>query len=717
MKRDTIELVSKHNLREALSKLGETAGKLEHWQLKSEIDNLETTYNYMLQYASQGVNDPSRNVMYNNIVKKIYALTRMIDALDELKNGSRYLSRMYRTTKNSKPYEEALEELESAYDFMITTDNNGEQDMANALKKVQAITDELFTKIWMPVVWSKEDYQSVTEMIDSDDIDDNVKAVIIAAVGLSLIGLMDPYKTRLLIHSYIGGFSSVVSQRALTCLIISLLYTEGQIEESYDELNQEFKALSLNPDFADDIQRIIKQLILSLDTEEIDKKMRDEIIPSIMKSSYFKKSVEDIIELKSDEFTEKNPQWQSLKDNIKELDNLRMEGADTNMGAFSQLKRYQFFNNPAHWFYPYSTDTPEIYELMSKPGNEDYKAILEAIMEFPDMCNSDRYSLCLTLKDMAQFPMDGLKEGLTAQYNMMKEKLAELGDNNKMEKETVSRHFIQDYYRFCKLWASKEDKKDIFTDKLTVWKPKLIYNTLEESGHLKSIADYLFSKDYISEALEIYRHTVETNPNDVESLQKIGYAYIKSHDYELAVDALDKANMLEPDNEWTLKNLAVCYKKTGNAETALKYLKEAETLNPDDIKLCNQTGITLIQLERFDEAIKQMYKVEYFSSKKNPARRAIAWCYFMSDKLDEASEMLGKIIETDDVRTDDYINLGHIYLLKSDIPKAIEYYKKSSNLSGDKESFHEKFSEDADMLKAKGISEEMTYMIPDMVCM
>lgn len=713
MYRDITELLSKHNLKEALNKLGEFAGQTECWQMKSEIDNLKTTYDYMLQYASQGIQDPSRKDLYSQILRGAYAMGRKLEVVSELEKGTNYLSGKYRGMKNSRTYSEIFASLESVSEELRTAKENKQENVLSILQKKQYITDELFNKTWVPAPWSKEDYQAASNIIDSEIISSNTKAIMISAICLSLTYVMDIYRMRLLIHSYTGNFDHIITQRALTCLVISLLFTEEQIKESYPELDNEISLIKDKEGFSDDLHTIIKQIILSLDTEEIDKKMRDEIIPSIMSSSYFKKSVEDIIEIKADDFTEKNPQWKNLKENIQELDNLRIEGADTNMSTFSQLKKYPFFNEPAHWFYPYSTDTPEIYELMNK-ADSDYKSILESVMEFPDMCNSDRYSLCLTLKTMSQFPMEGLKEGLSAQYNMIKGQQAALG-NNKFTKETISRHFIQDFYRFCKLWSNKNDRKDIFTDKLTVWKTETVYKFLEENGKLKSIADYLFSKDYITDSLEIYKSTVETNPLDVESFQKIGYAYIKNNDYNSAVKALNTANMLDPDNEWTLQNLAICYKKTNQADIALKYLKEAEALNPDNIKICNQIGITLIQLEQFEEAIKYMFKVEYFSKKKTPAQRAIAWCYFMTGKYDEAVNMYNKIIASDDVRSEDYLNLGHIYLLKNDMSQSLELYRKSTGLLKNDESFHSIFAEDTKMLSSKGISEEMIYMIPDML--
>ena len=715
MYREITELLSIHNLKDALNKLSEFAEQTDNWKIKSEIENLKTTYSYMLQYAAQGIQDPSRKDLYNQIVREASALNRKTNVISELEKGTNYISGKYRSLKNSRSYTELFTSLEAVSEEVENARQLQPESFQNALQKRQYITDELFNKTWIPVSWSKEDFQAAINIIDSATISNLVKSVMISAACLSLISILDPFKVRLLIHAYVGNFKPAITQRALTCLIISLLYTEEQINESYPELNSEISIIKDKDGFADDLHTIIKQIILSLDTEVIDKKMRDEIIPSIMSSSYFKNSIEDIIEIKADDFTEKNPQWKDLKDNIQELDNLRIEGADTNMSTFSQLKKYPFFNEPAHWFYPYSPEIPEINELMNKPDN-DYKSILQSIMEFPDMCNSDRYSLCLTLKTMSQFPMEGLKEGLSAQYNMIKEQQAAMGNNNP-DKQTESKHFIQDFYRFCKLWSTKNDRTDIFNDKLTVWDTEIVYRFLEEEGKLKSIADYLFAKDHISASLKIYRSTVETNPLDSESFQKIGYAYIKNDEYESAIKALNTANMLEPDNEWTLKNLAVCYKKTGKPDIAIKFLKEAETLNPDNIKLCNQIGVTLIQLGEYDEAIKYMFKVEYFSKKKTSAQRAIAWCYFMTEKYDEAINMYSKITEDEDVKAEDYMNFGHVYLILNNMQKCMEYYRKSVKLLKKDESFHKMFANDANMLGKKGISEDMLFMIPDIVCM
>ncbi len=46
-----IELLDQRRLKEALIQLQALASEIEDWQLSADIENLDTTYTYMLQYA------------------------------------------------------------------------------------------------------------------------------------------------------------------------------------------------------------------------------------------------------------------------------------------------------------------------------------------------------------------------------------------------------------------------------------------------------------------------------------------------------------------------------------------------------------------------------------------------------------------------------------------------------------------------------------------
>ena len=722
MYKEIKELLHTHKLKEALEKLSEYASPTDNWQMKSDIESLKTTYGFMMQYATQGMNDPERNEMYNNLLKKAFVLNEKIKIQLLLENGNSYVSQTYRNTRNSQQsgYYEICTKIEELHKELNISDMNDEPYRTELIesqnKRLQFILEELFNKTWTPVIWNEEDYTGALSIIESDKISDNEKALFTSALCLSLIHILDVYKFRLLLHTYLKGKSCVVTQRALVGILIAIYLQDEMIKFAYPNLTDEINLLKENPYFLDDLYTVIIQVILSLETENIDKKMRDEIIPSIMQSTELTSPINEMSDINIEELIEGNPEWresiEKIKDQIKELDMLRQEGADTNMCTFSNLKNYPFFYEPSHWFYIFSSEVPAIYEMMTDKKN-NYAPFIETLQKATDMCNSDRFSLCLTFKSMPNLPLDAMNSGLTAQNKMNEE--SEGTNSEKKKRQTESRHFIQDLYRFCKLWRNNYyDKIDIFSQGIALWQSTIIRNMIQDSGKLKQLADYLFAKGHVNDAMFSYMDIIDDNPDDYEAFQKIGYVHVLNKDYDKALDSLKKADILSPGDTWTLKNIALCYKKKNRYDLAYECLKEAEQINPDDLNICTQIGQALITEGIYDEALRYMFKVEYMTKGKTSAQRAIAWCYFMMDRYDKAIEMYNKILDKNDAIAEDWMNTGHVYLVNNDIKSAISFYKKAIELQDKKTSFYEIFSSDIKTLKNKGVDEVLLNMIPDM---
>lgn len=722
MYKEIKELLHTHKLKEALEKLSEYASPTDNWQMKSDIESLKTTYGFMMQYATQGMNDPERNEMYNNLLKKAFVLNEKIKIQLLLENGNSYVSQTYRNTRNSQQsgYYEICTKIEELHKELNISDMYDEPYRTELIesqnKRLQFILEELFNKTWAPVIWNEEDYTGALSIIESDKISDNEKALFTSALCLSLIHILDVYKFRLLLHTYLKGKSCVVTQRALVGILIAIYLQDEMIKFAYPNLTDEINLLKENPYFLDDLYTVIIQVILSLETENIDKKMRDEIIPSIMQSTELTSPINEMSDINIEELIEGNPEWresiEKIKDQIKELDMLRQEGADTNMCTFSNLKNYPFFYEPSHWFYIFSSEVPAIYEMMTDKKN-NYAPFIETLQKATDMCNSDRFSLCLTFKSMPNLPLDAMNSGLTVQNKMNEE--SEGTNSEKKKRQTESRHFIQDLYRFCKLWRNNYyDKIDIFSQGIALWQSTIIRNMIQDSGKLKQLADYLFAKGHVNDAMFSYMDIIDDNPDDYEAFQKIGYVHVLNKDYDKALDSLKKADILSPGDTWTLKNIALCYKKKNRYDLAYEYLKEAEQINPDDLNICTQIGQALITEGIYDEALRYMFKVEYMTKGKTSAQRAIAWCYFMMDRYDKAIEMYNKILDKNDAIAEDWMNTGHVYLVNNDIKSAISFYKKAIELQDKKTSFYEIFSSDIKTLKNKGVDEVLLNMIPDM---
>ena len=86
----------------------------------------------------------------------------------------------------------------------------------------------------------------------------------------------------------------------------------------------------------------------------------------------------------------------------------------------------------------------------------------------------------------------------------------------------------------------------------------------------------------------------------------------------------------------------------------------------------------------------------------------------MADQYDEAMKYYEMLLKSDCATASDWLNMGHIYLVKNDIKKALEYYKKAEG-NGTHEDFVTMYFADQDTLQSKGVDNILICVVPDMI--
>ena len=116
----------------------------------------------------------------------------------------------------------------------------------------------------------------------------------------------------------------------------------------------------------------------------------------MMRNPNLRNSESKVIEI--EDIEDLNPEWQKdmeqINSHIRELGELQMEGADTYMTAFSQLKTFPFFQEAAHWFYLFSMKVPDLYQIF-KDRNSMKKSLFGLMINSQMFCDSDKFSFCL----------------------------------------------------------------------------------------------------------------------------------------------------------------------------------------------------------------------------------------------------------------------------------------------------------------------------------
>ena len=726
MYNDIIQFLDEHRLKEALTQLHALTSEAEDWQLQSKAENLQTTYGYMLQYAAQGMQDPEQGKLYEQLRRAAYELADQTELVRKTLKGNGYFANAFRNARrNPHPsYKNICIQLEGITEDFGMAELNYMQDE----KQLQAAqldiatrhansTDTLFSKAWVSLLWEENDFNEANELMQSLLVPVLDLAVMISGVTLSLLQLFDPKKFQFLLQTYQSRSEHLISQRALIGIALVAYYQEKRLA-LYPELQA---ALSL---FSDDA-KVIEQLttiqilfLLSRETEKIDKKMREEIIPKMMRNTKMQSpdfKIEDIEDLE-----DKNPEWEEdlnqVQKSIQELGELQMEGADTYMGTFAQLKSFPFFRQIAHWFYPFDRQVPDIIALFNSNKIAE-KSMINILLQSPIFCNSDKYSFCLATVAMPESQLQMLGSELPKHDDLVYGDFDKL--NAKIQKadntDTSSRQYIHDLYRFYKLWMYRNEQTDIFKTKLALWNCQALAPLLQQQDTLKKIAGHLFSKDYMEEAAELYEKLIRTEPDNADLWQRLGFSLQKQKKYAEAVKAYMQADILRPDHIWTLKHLAQCHKRMHAYEQALEYFRKVEEMQPDNLNLLLQIGQCLATLRLYDKALSYFFKVEYLEKAPENAQRAIGWCYFMTGEYEKALNFYQKLLHSASPQTNDYLNAGHVYTALQNIPQAIECYRKAEKQCSTHEEFIKLYLADKEALIEQHIPTETIYLMPDLL--
>ena len=713
-----VNLLEQKRLKEAQVQLEAFLWNCNDWTLRNRLEQAKVSYQYMLQYMRQGINDPERQKLYRQLLAETWELAEQtrISLLDEV--STRYYHSLHKNKKNMVAgygISSWLKVLESFPDDMavcqLMPDNK--QSLDSALQRHEGTAQYLFLTTWGNSGWTAEEEQEARLYLESELLPVNDLCLFTGAILLSLMECFDPRKFSWLLDAATHA-DTQVSQRALVIIAITLHIHSNRLR-LYPELMAKLSLLDEDGSFGKQLNRVYIQLLRSRETEKIDKKMREEIIPEMMKNP--KLNLEGLDEDAEDH----NPEWEEwidrsgITDKLRELGELQMSGADVYMSTFSQLKQFPFFRKISHWFYPFDPQYQDIAKLSL--GNDEQKiSLLNILMNSDVFCNSDKYSFCFTMLQMPESQRNLMQQQLNGQHEAseeLKERLKEMSQS-KARAEFVSRQYIHDLYRFFKLWSRRHEIHDIFEDTLDLWNKEALSQALLHKEYINKLADYLFTHDDLAEAGILYDKSIELyNRKNAELWQKAGFIYQKIGSYKKAIDYYLQSDLLIPDNTWNNRHLAQCYRKEGNYPKALEYYNKVEQAQPDSLNLALQIGQCLMALERYDEALAYFFKVEYLDKKPQNARRAIGWCSFITGNHQQAKKYYDLLISEPKPIMEDWMNAGHVYYILNETEKSIEYYRKAQELCDSHDEFVRLYQIDKKDLIKQGANEVDLFILPD----
>ncbi len=716
-------LIVQKRLKEALVQLESYLWQCPDWNLHSRLEQVQTSYTYMLQYMQKGTPDPDRRRLHLQLLAQTIEIadqTRLY-LLDE-SSSSYYHEFRRRKKEDNRAYSLSMQmhTLESFSDDLAISSLESDYKRMEVLKRHEESQKQLFLHTWANSAWSVQEEADAKAMLASELLPVNDLCLFTSAVMLSLLYCFDLRKMMWLMDAYThpGVF---VSQRALVGIVFAL-HTYSELLKLYPEVAQRIVLTNENIRIDEDIARVYKQILLCQETEKINKKMQEEIIPEMLKNAPTIRDMKLGIEDSDEEKDDRNPDWSSIEntklgEQIREMGELQLEGADVYMSSFAALKTYPFFSDISNWFLPFDKQHSSVINAL----NEEHQgSILNIVLQSPMFCNSDKYSIAFTLMRIPQMQRDMMMGQLSEQQ------MDELNEQTKSsnlksyseQPENVSNQYLHDLYRFFKLSMRRQEFRDIFKEKIELYKVDTLKNILPYIELLEPIANFYLQKEHWVEASEVFAEITQIIKQEGiqrgENFQKLGYVLQKQKRYTEAIAAYLDADTLLPDNLWTNSHLATSYRMNHQYEKALEYYKRVEDASPENRSVLFFLGNCLAQLQRYEEALKYFFKLDYMEENSLKAWRGIAWCSFVCNKHEQAMRYYEKIIAYKPVQMD-FLNAGHVAWTSGEIEKAMTFYTKAKNLSATKDEFIELFNKDRKYLLEQSIMEEDIPLMLDLV--
>lgn len=691
-KKSIQSLLSEKRLAEAFAELRQTVQTLQNWQLNNRLDELEESYKYMIRYVADGCNDPQREGIHNGITAKLMELADITEQELTVQNSPKLY---YETLRMERKYPRSLEALLEAYRecadktalfYELPADKRDSDQERTLLMEKEKAANAVFKHIWVTFPVTANEAGTLDKLFA--DATAEIKELAMAATMLSLLEHYSEHLLLSLLDLYAANAfnDASLSMKALCCALIAMHCHRETIKHS--------SAISLRiANIADsergrrDIMTVFLQFIRSRSTERISQKVRDELVPKLMKlSPEMRRKMRDGF---SDDIEEmaKNPDWQEMlnesgiTDKMQELSRMQAEGSDVFLSSFARLKSFPFFNDVANWFVPFTPRHSSIFRVFA--GNSG-SMLLSMVDRTGAFCDSDKFSFALSVATMPDQHRSMMMAQFDEQQEQVINEMAGSLPNPDKQRENIANKYVQSLYRFFNLFRSRNDFYNPFSTRLNLIDVPFVSDALSDTKSLRLIAEFYFSMQCYTDALSTFGKVLKQDSPTASDYQKTGYCHEQLKQYVLATADYEKVELLKPNDVWTLKHLALCYRAVNDTEKAIANYKRAEALQPDNVALANNIANCLLEGGRIEEALKYFFKVDYLASKGERTMRPIAWCSFLIGNYSQSVDYYNRIIAKQP-GANDYINRGHALLCSGQVKDAVASYMDAVDKSGGSE--------------------------------
>ena len=714
--------LEQHRLSAVFGRVRELTTEHNLWSLQEELDSLSTSYGLLSQYYIQGIDDPERTQVYAHITDALYTLVERV-CMSILGGVSREV--FFERRSELGPVD--LSALMTRYAtelHKITLLESVEESQRNpeaisqARRQSESIETSMFNKVWSSFPLSQGDAELLHSFCTDPDNPEYARALMVMSLFLGLTKYYDERKLLLLGQIYPSTDSAVVQTRCVVSLLLMMKLHINRVRSS-SKVSSMLSSLAELPNFASDVAAAAFLLIRTRNTDNISRRVRDEVLPDLFKMTpELRRKLRDRGGSLESLDLEENPEWREMLENdsftrkMETFQQMQLEGNDVFIDTFSRLKSFPFFYTLSNWFLPFHHTHSVVETSLGSPNSP----LGEMISHAPFLCNSDRFSFCLSLGAMPEQQRQAMQQQVGAHIEENREALSidPTTANERYHREALTNRVVQDLYRFFKLFSRRREFAPVMDMDMDFTDLPGLEAFTRSSEILATIARFYMDNDFDTDALRYYELLCSTSDSvDPIVQQRIGFIYERAGDPRQAIVHYQRYELSDENSQWNLRHIAACFRALHDYDRALDYYRRAAGLHPDNVSVTLSIGHCLLEAGRPDEALQQYFKADLLDESRHRAWRPTAWCLFLTGNMDRALEYYNRLVDNDMATAEDYLNRGHVLLCLGNRSDAVASYRQSASRYGSARDFAAAFRADSAQLTPHGFSDIDLAIIAD----
>ncbi len=688
--------------------IAETETLLAAWpqeQTKQKLQAVKDDYLQLIRDWQDHGDGAESKAQYLSLLQRLYVIYANLSVFDRISTASN-LSAIRSAARNGSvklSIGKIRQELESFVAdvalLSLEQPHVRAQKSASLYEAHQQYMNRLFGFLLTSNAWPEGVGRQMEELLLSPAVDSNDQQLLVAAITLSLFNQFDDVKFQTLVHVYRNATDEAVRQRALVGWVLGM---DEQWDRVCPEQCASIGTLLQSEAVCRELAEMQMQLVYCMGAERDATEIRQEIMPDILhnkplhiKPQMMEDDDPDIQELIHPE--EFDDRMQKMEDSFQRMVDMQRQGSDVFFGGFSQMKRFDFFREVAHWFLPFFVDHPQLRTFKEACGKHPF---LQEVVTNGEFCNSDKYSIALGFEQFLKvMPADAVRamdEGGAA--------LLEIDHHVTPTPERLRRSYLMDLYRFFRIYAYRSEYRN----------PFLVADGDEMGGCL-----FLTGRVFRDSGVEAMKDEVVQllfRRKMAGAARRLLDSYADNHRglaYYLWTGNYEEALRCDPDNERAARGRARQLFGCGEYEQAERIYDRLMERFPDKMGYPLNKAVCMLYQKRYEESLKLLYRLNYEHPEHAGVMRILAWTLVCDRREQQAETFYDRLEKMGEMTADDHQNRGYCLWLQGQRTAAADSFRQHLTMT-DRKAYDADYF-DRQMLDEREISETDRQLMLDLV--